>query len=98
MAQFDIHRFADDLLVADLQSNVLSALATRLVAPVYPLTPARRAIRKLNPVMAIDGQPHFIAIQELSAVRSSALGVKVETAEPWRDEILAALDLLIVGF
>jgi toxin CcdB len=98
MAQFDIHRFADGLLVADLQNNMLSALATRLVAPVYPLTSARQAIQKLNPVIAVDGQPHLIAIQELSAVRLSALGMKVATAEPWRDEILAALDLLIVGF
>jgi toxin CcdB len=101
MAQLDVYRFsrpqAGFMLVADLQNGLLDGLATRLVAPLYPLKPTDRPILRLNPVCEIEGQHYFLAIQEMSAVRVKSLGSRVASLEAQRDEVIAAIDFLITG-
>jgi toxin CcdB len=101
MAQFDVFRFAPKAagfaLVVDVQNKLLDGLATRLVAPLYPLKAKDKPILRLNPVVEIEGQRYYLAIQEMSALRVKALGTRIASLEARRDEIVAAIDFLITG-
>jgi toxin CcdB len=101
MAQFDVYRLAPRgagfTLVADVQNRLLDGLATRVVAPLYPLKAKDKPILRLNPVFEIEGQRYYLAIQEMSGLRVKALGPKVASLEPRRHEIIAAIDFLVTG-
>jgi toxin CcdB len=101
MAQFDVYRFAPRgagfTYVADLQSRLLEGLATRIVAPLYPLIPKVQPILKLNPVVDVEGKQYCLAVQEMAAVRAKTLGAKVTSLEAQRAKIVAAIDFLITG-
>jgi toxin CcdB len=101
MAQFDIHRFADGQgrarYVVDLQSDLLSELSTRVVAPAYPLMAGVHRITRLNPELDVKGSAYFLAVQEMAAVKRSLLGTTIGSAAARRDNIIAAIDLLITG-
>ncbi len=84
-------------MVADIQNKLLDGLATRVVAPLYPLKAKDKPILRLNPVVEIEGQRYYLAIQEISALRMKALGTSVASLEAQRDEIVAAIDFLITG-
>ena len=100
MAQFDVFRLprgAGSILVVDVQNKLFDGLATRLVAPLYPLNAKDKPILRLNPVVEIEGQLYLLAIQEMSALRVNSLGAKVASLEARRDEIIAAIDFLITS-
>lgn len=101
MAQFDLfrnpRRGAYPLLL-DVQADLLSRLASRVVVPL--MTEKRygaKPITRLNPVVDIDGVRHVLVFQELAAVPPAALGAHVGSLAPSRAEIVAALDLLFTG-
>ncbi len=100
MAQFDVYRFsprgAGSTLAVDPQNRLLGGLATRMVAPLYPLKAKDKPILRLNPVFEIEGQRYYLAVQEMSA-RAKVLGEKVAPLEARRDEIVAATDLPNTG-
>ena len=54
-------------------------------------------IRRLNPVVEIDGGNHYLAVQETAAVRTNTLGRKVTSLDNHRDQIIAAIDFLTTG-
>ena len=100
MAQFDVYRLprgAGSILVVDLQNKLFDGLATRVVAPLYPLNAKNKPILRLNPVVEIEGQLYLLAIQEMSALRVKSLGAKVASLEARRNEIVAAIDFLITS-
>ncbi len=100
MAQFDVFRLprgAGSVLVVDVQNKLFDGLATRVVAPLYPLSAKDKPILRLNPVVEIEGQHYLLAIQEMSALRVNSLGAKVASLEARRDEIVAAIDFLITS-
>lgn len=101
MSQFDVHRFAPRgagfTLIVDLQNELLDGLATRLVAPLYPLTRNTKPILRLNPVFRVEGKEYYLAVQEMSALRVKSLGTKVTSLGDHRDEIIAAIDFLVTG-
>jgi toxin CcdB len=101
MAQFDVYRFAPRgagfTYVVDLQNDLLEAFATRIVAPLYLVKGKQQPILRLNPVFQIDGKPHYLAVQEVTALRGKGLGVKVLSLSEHRPSIIAALDFLITG-
>ncbi len=100
MAQFDVYRLprgAGSILVVDLQNKLFDGLATRVVAPLYPLSAKDKPILRLNPVVEIEGQRYLLAIQEMSALRVKSLGAKVASLEAQRDEIVAAIDFLVAS-
>ena len=73
---------------------MFDALATRLVVPLYSLRASDKPILRLNPVVEIDGANYYLAVQEMTAVRSKALGKKVASLAEYRDQIIAAIDFL----
>lgn len=100
MAQFDIYAFTPGggvRLVVDLQNALLEGLATRLVAPLYPLKSNEPTFLRLNPRVQVEGDDYYIAIQEMSAIRLNALGKKIASVGAHRDQIIAAIDFLTTG-
>ena len=101
MAQFDVYRFAPRgagfAYVVDLQNDLLDGLATRIVAPLYALKAKQQPILRLNPVFQIEGKAHFLAVQEMTALRIKSLGARVASLGEQRPAIIAALDFLITG-
>jgi len=104
MSQHHIHMLLDETLAADIplvldvQSRLLSALVTRVVAPVL----ARRrlasaVIDRLNPCIWIDGVEHVVVMQQLFAIDGHALGRSVLDLGAQSLSIVAALDTLISG-
>ncbi len=78
--------------------KLLSELKTRVVVPLARLTVLRKKpIRDLTPVLEIEGSSYFLLVPQLAGVPRSELGAPVAIAAKHRDEIIAALDLLIIG-
>lgn len=85
-------------LLLDIQVDLLSELATRVVVPLYPVRAHRsRALTTLNPVLQVEGRAYVMATQELAGVSRKVLGKAVVDCSGNRVEITAALDLLLTG-
>ncbi len=104
MSQNHVHLLLDETLapdipfVLDIQSRLLTAMGTRVVAPVL----ARRrlasaVVQRLNPCIWIDGVEHVVVMQQLFAIDSHALGRSVMDLGAQSHAIVAALDTLISG-
>ena len=104
MSQNHVHLLLDETLapgipfVLDIQSRLLTAMGTRVVAPVI----ARRrlasaVVERLNPCIWIDGVEHVVVMQQLFAIDSHALGRSVVDLGAQSHTIVAALDTLISG-
>lgn len=96
MAQFDVHR-VDDLLVVDCQSDLLSHIDTRFVVPLAPESFAAIAARRLNPAFEINGQTYIFVTQQAASVPRSALGGAVASLADRSFEITDAIDVLLSG-
>ena len=101
MAQFDIHRFrgrtTNYRYVVDIQNDLIDRMDTRLVIPAVAVTAAHQPMRRLNPVLEIDGVQHYRRTQELAAIRRRLLGDIVGSARPHSAAIISAIDMLITG-
>ena len=104
MSQNHVHLLLDETLapdipfVLDIQSRLLRAMGTRVVAPVI----ARRrlasaVVERLNPCIWIDGVEHVVVMQQLFAIDSHTLGRSVVDLGAQSHTIVAALDTLISG-
>ncbi len=104
MAQFSVHknknpksRAAYPYLV-DVQSDLLSELATRVVVPLAKLTEFRKKpIRDLTPVVEVEGAKYLMLTPQLAGIAVKELGQAVGNLATQRDEIVAAVDFLITG-
>jgi toxin CcdB len=101
MVQFDVHRNPKRgafPLLLDVQADLLSSLATRVVVPMTKLDPrGPKPISRLNPIAAVDGVKYALVFQELAAIPKSALGERVASLAGRRVDLIAALDLLLTG-
>lgn len=99
MARLDVHARRDggDGYLLDVQSDLLSALATRLVVPLLPLDRAPAPAARLNPVFDIGSHGHVMVTQFAAAVHVRELGDRVASLLDEHLRVTAALDLLITG-
>lgn len=104
MAQFTVHRNPnarsrqDVPFLLDVQSDLLSVLATRVVVPLYrrealPGEPMAR----LTPVLRFQDQPLVAMVPELAGVARRDLGPAMGDLAEARLELLQAIDLLLTG-
>lgn len=104
MAQFDVYANPNpDTMRAipyllDVQADILSNLATRVVVPLYAVSAMGKAAQHLNPTFSIKRMSVIMSTAELAGVTASLLGTKVCSLKEHRNEIIAALDFLITGF
>jgi toxin CcdB len=100
MAHLDVHPMPGTArrgFVLDVQANLLSGLATRVVVPLVREGSVRRAAVGLNPVFDIAGQRHVMLTQAIAAVPSRELRHAVASLQEQRETVLLALDLLLTG-
>lgn len=84
--------------VVDVQSDLLSDLASRVVVPLLPETSIGVAAARLNPIFEIDGKRHVLIVQSIATVPRRELRGPVASLKDERDTILAAIDFLLTGF
>jgi toxin CcdB len=96
MAQFDVFRLKNGLLVVDLQTDLIGIEASRIVAP---LREAGRyaAFPGLTPRVEVDGAAWIVRVQELAAIPGAELRDPVTSLAAERDALKRALDILIDG-
>lgn len=105
MARFDIysnpgqHRESVPYLV-DVQSNVISGLATRIVIPLRTLAgfSSLALPDDLFPTITVNGVDHFLDTPQMGAIPSRALKVKAGSAQEYQADIQTALDRLFGAY
>lgn len=104
MAQFDVYTNPNPATkraipyLLDVQADLLSDLATRVVVPLYATTASTKAAQHLNPRFQVKCTTVIMSTAELAALPLFALGERVDSLQQHRSEIIAALDFLISGF
>ena len=96
MAQFDVHRLAEGLVI-DCQSGLLNQIDSRFVVPLAPQEFAAIAARRLNPSFVIDGQTYVMVTQQAASIPRSELGPAVASLTGRSFEITDAIDVLLSG-
>jgi toxin CcdB len=104
MPQFSVHlnpnadSYASTPLLLDVQNELVSNLDTRVVVPLCPASAMKgKRIKTLTPVFEIDGKLYVMFTPQLAGISKNQVGAKVADLTQHRDEIIAALDLLITG-
>jgi len=104
MAQFDLYanRSPDSRervpFLLDVQSDLLGALATRVVVPLAAAQKVSEIpIERLMPSFEIDGRTVVMLTPQVVGVPCAALGPRIGSLGERRHEIIAALDVLISG-
>jgi toxin CcdB len=86
--------------VIDVQSNVISGLATRVVVPLRPLSAfaSMTPPPELFPIIDVNGEDHVMDTPQLAAIPSSELKSNVGSARSHQFEIQSALDRLFGAY
>jgi toxin CcdB len=83
--------------VMDVQANVLSGLATRVVVPLMKEGTVRPVAAGLKPVFSVKGRRNVMLTQAIAAVPHRELREAVGSLQDQRETVLRALDLLLRG-
>lgn len=103
MAQFDVHRNPDPASkrqaphLRDIQADLLSGLATRVVVLLLTDVSIAHPLQILNPAFTVEGTCVILSTPEPAGIARSDLGETLATLAAKRDTIIAALDLLLTG-
>jgi toxin CcdB len=82
----------------DVQADSLSHFNTRMVIPLLPLDVAPKPAKTLNPLFDINGKDYSMVTQYMAAMPVRVLKDAIFSVESRRDDIVAAIDLLLQGF
>lgn len=96
MAQFDVHRLGD-LLVIDLQSDLIGLDESRLVAPLRD-GGRYETLRRLTPEVEVDGRKLVAHVHDVAVVGRNELGKPLGNLRDHADALLRAVDILTRGF
>lgn len=104
MAQFDVHQNPNSLsaknvpFLLDVQSNLLSSLATRVVVPLVRLEAIdHKPAQSLSPVFAIEGEKFVMLTPEIAGIPLRRLGQVLASLSERRADIVRALDIVFSG-
>ena len=81
-----------------VQADVLNQINSRIVIPLFPVTPEINFIAKLNPVLKVSGTDMMLMTQQIAPIPVKALGPVVADLGNEADVIANALDMLLKGF
>ncbi len=99
MMQGNIHRLRDGgELVCRVQTDLGVETPYILCAPVVPRSGWGALTPKLHIAIQFEGAPHVLLMSQLVALPGAQMGPAIGDASAWRDEIIAAIDLLVSGF
>jgi toxin CcdB len=86
-------------LLLDVQSDLIGQLETRVVVPLSPAAAmASRQMTILMPTFVIDDRKFAMRTPQLAGIPASGIGAEVADLASHREQIIAALDLLVTGF
>jgi toxin CcdB len=104
MPQFDVYKNNNKNTknafpyLVDIQHQIISDLATRLVIPMGKFdTFADKNIKRLTPLITFDDQQYLLLTPQLTSIPSYLLKDSVGTIEMQRDLVINALDFAITG-
>ncbi|MBS1767507.1 MAG: CcdB family protein [Acidobacteria bacterium] len=104
MAQWTVHRNPNPATrkevpyLLDAQADLLSALGTRTVIPLFARKAApSQTLSRLTPELKLGNERLVLMTPQLAGVRLKDLGTAVGDFTAHRAEIIAALDLLLTG-
>jgi len=103
MAQFDVYENPDTAgkdeipYLLDVQSDLLDALATRVVVPLVAKRAAGQPAARLNPQFRIRNMTVVMSSPELAGIPKNRLSKKITSLAVKRDEIIGALDIVFTG-
>lgn len=99
MSQGKIYRTRDGAdLLCRVQSDLGYDTPFILFAPVVPRSDVNNLIQKLYIPCTVAEVPHLILMTQMIALPSRDVGGTVGDASDKRDDIIAAVDLLVSGF
>lgn len=104
MAQFDVYENRNPKtkrlmpFLLDVQSDLLSGLATTVVIPLCLATEAAPlAMVRLTPSLNINNQGYLLLTPQLAGIAKNGLGDVMVNLAAYRDDIIGALDFLLTG-
>lgn len=103
MAEFDVYRNGNPGIsgsipyLLDVRPDLLDMLVTRAVVPLMAAAQAGNPVKGLNPKVKIEGNTVVMSTAEIAGAPVKFLGEKIGDLASKRDEILAAIDLLLTG-
>ncbi|MEO5494278.1 MAG: CcdB family protein [Sphingomonas sp.] len=98
MARFDVYRTASGAMLLDCQTDFLSGIETRLVAPLMPADQAGPMLPRLNPVFEIGGTRVAMMTTLLVGIPKTELGKRIGSLADEQTTIMNAIDMLLSGF
>jgi toxin CcdB len=84
-------------LLLDVQADLLSDLATRVVVPLVPKRKFGLPAQRLNPLFTIASKQYVMATAEMAAISRKDIGARVGSLSGHSADILNAVDFLISG-
>jgi len=98
MARFDVYRTRSGALLLDCQSDFLTSIETRLVAPLLPIDTYKRTLPRLHPIFELADMRLIMMTTLLVGIPKTELGHRVGSLADQQDVILNAIDMLLSGF
>jgi toxin CcdB len=83
--------------VSVLQSDLADTGSDRIVAPLVPRARMAAAVGRLLPIVKVLGIEHVLVVPRLVPVAAADLQAAKDNLTGYRNEIVAALDLLFLG-
>lgn len=104
MSQFSVYRNPNPEtktatpFLLDIQSDLIEDLGTCVVVPLCLASAMKSTlIKTLTPVFKVEGKQYAMITPQLAGISKKKMGAKVANLASHRNEIIAALDLLITG-
>lgn len=84
-------------LLVNLQNDLMSALQTRLIAPLAKATGLKQPMSEVTPTVRVDDVDYVVVIPLMAALSRSELGAPIGSLSHYRTELVRAIDQLITG-
>jgi toxin CcdB len=98
VARFEVFANRRDGLLLDVQNDFITGLNTRLVVPLVAADLSPAPIRRLHPRVVVMAREYVLATHLMASVPRSELGSPLGDLWDYYDEIVAALDMIFLGF
>lgn len=104
MQQFDVYENPSKATrnaypyIVDIQSSVISEIATRIVVPLGTKSNFKNEeLKGLTPTIEYEGKELLLLIPQIASMPSKSLKDPIGSLDHLRDEIVAALDFAVTG-
>ena len=104
MPQFDVYANPSKAtrraypFIVDIQSSVISDIATRIVVPLGKKADfSNEEMKRLTPIVTYEGKELLLLVPQIASMPAKALISPIGSLSHLREEIVAALDFAITG-